>query len=359
MMEEVAIAAACDDCTAEQISEDEILACLVAEMRPKAKVPKKTKLKEGEDQSKEGNEDPIDKYQRENQQLLQASLRLEQENDSLAHRLVTSKIALRTSLDKAEDRVDDLTEQLLQNQLLLKTSEEQIRGKDQEAERLKEMFRRELQNAEQQVKKSSGIVADYKQICSQLTSRLEEQQTAHREETEALKSVVKACPSCCHLLEPPRGREEEAHGDGEGEGDRITVAAATEVPAGGAPDAEQYEAHSRLAERRREEQRRRQEKEALGLQIRGLEKELAQTKLLMVEAKCTIQELQHQNGILSSDLQAAGNSWFSKTFLLGRASGGGLHGYSMPRDGPPQAAWAGPGGALAGWSPKRPLWLHK
>lgn len=38
--------------------------------------------------------------QEENRRLQQASLRLEQENDSLAHKLITSKVALRMALDK-------------------------------------------------------------------------------------------------------------------------------------------------------------------------------------------------------------------------------------------------------------------
>lgn len=38
--------------------------------------------------------------QKENLRLQQASLRLEQENDNLAHRLITSKVALRNALDK-------------------------------------------------------------------------------------------------------------------------------------------------------------------------------------------------------------------------------------------------------------------
>ena len=37
--------------------------------------------------------------QRENKRLLEANMRLEQENDDLAHELVTSKIALRNDLD--------------------------------------------------------------------------------------------------------------------------------------------------------------------------------------------------------------------------------------------------------------------
>lgn len=87
---------------------------------------------------------------------------------------------------------------------------------------LKEVLRRELEKAEQEVKRSTGIISDYKQvqttrtrrrssprsrrveeneadvgasasspsssqICSQLTDRLERQQVAHAEELEALK----------------------------------------------------------------------------------------------------------------------------------------------------------------------------
>lgn len=37
--------------------------------------------------------------QRENRRLQEANMRLEQENDDLAHELVTSKIALRKDLD--------------------------------------------------------------------------------------------------------------------------------------------------------------------------------------------------------------------------------------------------------------------
>lgn len=39
-------------------------------------------------------------WQKENHQLQEASLRLEQENDNLAHRLISSKVALRSALDK-------------------------------------------------------------------------------------------------------------------------------------------------------------------------------------------------------------------------------------------------------------------
>ncbi|CAL8301759.1 unnamed protein product [Boreogadus saida] len=348
MMEEVAVPVAYDSQTplSSPVSEDEVLACLVVETGPKAKGPvKRAKLKDGVVQSQEENEDPIDKYQRENKQLLRASLRLEQENDSLAHRLVTSKIALRTSLDEAEDTVDDLMEQLRQTKHRLRTTEEEMRGRQQEAEQVKEGFKRDLESADQGVKKSARILVDYKQICSQLTLRLEVQQATNTEEMEALKGVLEACPGCRLLLEPV---DESSRGGGGGGGDDDDdddddddVAAATGL---GPEGAEQYALHSRRAERQRAEQRTRREKEALELQVRALERELAQSKLQVVEANCSIQELEHQNSLLSSDLQAARNSWFTKAFVQRRASSGGLSRDSAP---------------LAGWRAKRLAWLPK
>uniref|UniRef100_A0A668AI82 RAB GTPase activating protein 1-like 2 n=1 Tax=Myripristis murdjan TaxID=586833 RepID=A0A668AI82_9TELE len=284
MMEEVSITMAYDAHTVDQMSEEEILACLVAESP--APVPtKRPKLRESQLKALEGEEDPLDKYQRENRQLQQASLLLEQENDNLANKLVTSKIALRNALDQAEDRVDELTKELLQTRHRLQATEEEKRGKEEEAAMLKEVFRRELEKAGQEVKRSSGIIADYKQICSQLTSRLERQQAAHREELEALK-VRMACSRCWHVGYGTTGPRQDEH----------------------------------VAGPREANQRRDRERESLGAEVRQLERELAQTKLQMVEAKCKIQELEHQRGILASDLQAAKNSWFSKAFTSLRTS---------------------------------------
>ena len=44
-------------------------------------------------------EDPVERLERENRRFIEANMRLEQENDDLAHELVTSKIALRNDLD--------------------------------------------------------------------------------------------------------------------------------------------------------------------------------------------------------------------------------------------------------------------
>ncbi|KAG8013252.1 Rab GTPase-activating protein 1-like [Nibea albiflora] len=322
MMEEVSVMMAYDASVMEQMSEEEILACLVADTGPKFTVPtKKAKLRESLLQIMD-DEDPLDKYLRENRELQQASLRLEQENDNLAHRLITSKVALRKALDKAEDRVDELTKDLLHSRHRLQATEEEKRGKEEEAAMLKEVLRRELEKAEQDVRRSSGIIADYKQICSQLTNRLERQQAAHREELDLLKSAMKVCSRCRHVADS----------------DKPSVTAQEPAAAEGheTPDPGRNEDSESLkkAEQRGDDE----EKESLKAQIRELEQDLAQTKLQMVESKCKIQELEHEKGILAKDLEEAKNSWISKAFTAG---------------------WNLHGGSLSAWSAKKLSWPHR
>ncbi|XP_051549941.1 rab GTPase-activating protein 1-like isoform X3 [Myxocyprinus asiaticus] len=222
-------------------------------------------------------EDPIDRYQRENRRLQEASMRLEQENDHLAHELVTSKIALRNDLDQAEDKADVLNKELLNTKQRLVVTEEEKRRQEEETAQLKEVFRRELEKAELEIKKTTAIIAEYKQICSQLSTRLEEQQASTKEELDIVKAKVMACERCREVFSK----------DGP-----LQMPAVT-----------QDNRDSDLDE----------EKDSLKAQLRELELELAQTKLQLVEAKCKIQELEHQKGVLMTEVQAAKNSWFSKT----------------------------------------------
>lgn len=78
-------------------------------------------LKEAEMQE----EDPLDRLQNENHRLSESNMRLEQENDDLAHELVSSKIALRNDLDNAEDRCEVLTKELMQTKSLLLDAEDE------------------------------------------------------------------------------------------------------------------------------------------------------------------------------------------------------------------------------------------
>ncbi|XP_017692402.1 PREDICTED: rab GTPase-activating protein 1-like isoform X1 [Lepidothrix coronata] len=222
-------------------------------------------------------EDPMDRYKRENRRLQEASMRLEQENDDLAHELVTSKIALRNDLDQAEDKADVLNKELLLTKQKLVETEEEKRKQEEETAQLKEVFRKQLEKAESEIKKTTAIIAEYKQICSQLSTRLEKQQAASKDELEVVKGKVMACKHCSEIF---------------------SKEGALKVPAV-STDNKGIEIDD--------------EKDALKKQLREMELELAQTKLQLVEAKCKIQELEHQRGALMNEIQAAKNSWFSKT----------------------------------------------
>ncbi|XP_047929381.1 rab GTPase-activating protein 1-like isoform X3 [Anser cygnoides] len=222
-------------------------------------------------------EDPMDRYKRENRRLQEASMRLEQENDDLAHELVTSKIALRNDLDQAEDKADVLNKELLLTKQKLVETEEEKRKQEEETAQLKEVFRKQLEKAESEIKKTTAIIADYKQICSQLSTRLEKQQAASKDELEVVKGKVMACKHCSEIFSK--------------EGTLKLPSLSMENKGIETDD----------------------EKDALKKQLREMELELAQTKLQLVEAKCKIQELEHQRGALMNEIQAAKNSWFSKT----------------------------------------------
>ncbi|XP_058887899.1 rab GTPase-activating protein 1-like isoform X5 [Acipenser ruthenus] len=282
MMEEVSITVAYDAHVFSQIYEEDFFAKMVAISKPKPVVPtKKLKKYEKEYQAMRENqlqqEDPIDRYKRENRRLQEASMRLEQENDDLAHELVTSKIALRNDLDQAEDKADVLNKELLLTKQKLVDTEDEKRRQEEETTQLKEVFRRELEKADLEIKKTTAIIAEYKQICSQLSTRLEKQQAASKEELDIVKSKVMGCERCSEVF---------------------SKEGTLQLPA---------------VSRDNRDQDMDEEKDSLKKQLREMELDLAQTKLQLVEAKCKIQELEHQRGALLNEIQVAKNSWFNKT----------------------------------------------
>ncbi|XP_073688498.1 rab GTPase-activating protein 1-like [Garra rufa] len=142
---------------------------------------------------------------------------------------------------------------------------------------LKEMCRRELDKSESEIKKNGSIIGEYKQICSQLSERLEKQQTANKGELEKIRLKVEGCEKCSILFNK--------------EG-RLKVLSAPKE--GSEEDTDE-------------------EKEALKNQLREMELELAQTKLQLVEAECKIQDLEHHLGLALNEVQAAKKTWFNRT----------------------------------------------
>ncbi|XP_054614034.1 rab GTPase-activating protein 1 isoform X2 [Dunckerocampus dactyliophorus] len=234
-------------------------------------------------EQQEQQEAPIERYERENRRLQEANMRLEQENDDLAHELVSSKIALRKDLDNAEEKADALNKELLLTKQKLVDSEDEKRRLEEESAQLKEMCRRELDKSESEIKKNGSIIGEYKQICSQLSERLEKQQTANRGELEKIRAKVEGCEKCSSLFNK-EGRV------------RAVLAAAAEGAAAPGGDEEADE-----------------EKEGLKNQLREMELELAQTKLQLVEAECKIQDLEHHLGLALNEVQAAKKTWFNRT----------------------------------------------
>lgn len=251
------------------------LACSMKINQKKLKKYEKEYLVLREQQAQQ--EDPVERYERENRRLQEANMRLEQENDDLAHELVTSKIALRKDLDNAEEKADALNKELLMTKQKLVDAEDEKKRLENEAAQLKEMCRRELDKAELEIKKNSSIISDYKQICSQLSKRLERQQIGNKADLDQIRGKVEGCDRCRELFSK--------------EGTLKIVSTSKDI-------SEEYQD---------------KEKELLKHQLREMELELAQTKLQLVEAECKIQDLEHHLGLALNEVQAAKKTWFNRT----------------------------------------------
>ncbi|KAH3708413.1 hypothetical protein DPMN_067863, partial [Dreissena polymorpha] len=147
-------------------------------------------------------EDPLQRYERENKRLMEANIRLEQENDDMAHELVESKLNLTKQLDQSQDLSESLTRELMTTKKKLLETEEEKQRLETESAQVKEMCRRELERLETDNSRNSVIITDYKQICSQLSERLEKQQTASKTELRSIRDQVKGCENCSKLFEP-------------------------------------------------------------------------------------------------------------------------------------------------------------
>uniref|UniRef100_A0A673Y2M5 Rab GTPase-activating protein 1 n=1 Tax=Salmo trutta TaxID=8032 RepID=A0A673Y2M5_SALTR len=218
-------------------------------------------------EQQEQQEAPIERYERENRRLQEANMRLEQENDDLAHELVSSKILLRKDLDNAEEKADALNKELLMTKQKLVDSEDEKRRLEEESAQVwLALF-----------VSSSVCLFIWLAICSQLSERLEKQQTANKGELEKIRLKVEGCEKCS-ILFSKEGRLKAVRKMKEGS-----------------------------------EEETDEEKEALKNQLREMELELAQTKLQLVEAECKIQDLEHTLGLALNEVQAAKKTWFNRT----------------------------------------------
>ncbi|XP_077987188.1 rab GTPase-activating protein 1-like [Glandiceps talaboti] len=222
-------------------------------------------------------EDPLSRYERENKRLVEANMRLEQENDDLAHELVTSKIALRHDLDTAEDKADSYHKELLTTKEQCIEAQDEVVRLTTELEQVKTMCRVELERQEKENQRNTTIVGEYKQICSQLSERLEKQQTSYKTEIQGIREAVSMCEKCSAMF--------TSNGN-------VQLNVTNKIP--------KEETDPRVIDAEKK--------------LRELELELAQTKLQLVESECKTQDLEHQLTAAVGEIQASKNNWFSKTF---------------------------------------------
>lgn len=127
--------------------------------------------------------------QREISRHLANTLRLERENDDLAHELVTSKIELRRKLDVAEDQIETLSNSIermtRQNEDIFEENKNLLR----EYEQIKEMYRRDVLRLEENGSRSEKLLAEYKNLFSEKSRRAE----IEREQFELQKKHIFVC----------------------------------------------------------------------------------------------------------------------------------------------------------------------
>ncbi|KAF0299150.1 Rab GTPase-activating protein 1 [Amphibalanus amphitrite] len=175
----------------------------------------------------------------------------------------------------AEEQCERLSKDLATSQTRLADTEEEKRRLLEESCQVKELLKRELRKGETELQRNVAIIADYKQICKQLSERLEREQLAASSEIQLLKDIVKSCEGCSQRLSSESLRPVQH------------------------PLSDLCEEQDPVRAR--------------DARIRELELELATTKLAQVEVECKNQDLTHQMGAALAELQASKSTWFHKT----------------------------------------------
>ncbi|GIY53604.1 rab GTPase-activating protein 1 [Caerostris extrusa] len=218
------------------------------------------------------HEDPVSKLQKENSRFQLSNLRLEHENDDLANELINVKSQLGHELKSVSLRkVETYCKEMSSTRKSLTELEDEKRRLETEVNQLKELCRRELQQAESEISRNNNIISEYKQICSQLNCRLEKEQKLFQDFVNAVKDEVEDCEKCSKKLFSSNNTI------------LIMNSNVTNGSNIGVVDNDR--------------------------QVRELELELAQTKLALVEAEC---KNQLNNAV--AEIQASKNTWLHKTW---------------------------------------------
>ncbi|XP_048587663.1 rab GTPase-activating protein 1 isoform X2 [Nematostella vectensis] len=225
-------------------------------------------------------EDPVERFKRENKRLVEANMRLELENDYLAHELVTCKVTLHSKLAEAEELIEELTAKLRVNSKALTETEDERERFKTEGAQLKEMWRKSMQEAEDEKTRHTAIIDEYKKICSQLDERSEKLKTDLQQELVEIKRRIGQCETCGPLFSDEG--QSSLNDD----------------------NADSFKASIKVVDSEK--------------RMRELELELAKTKLSLVEAECHSQDIEHKYSALMAAVEAEGNKpWFKRISFSG------------------------------------------
>lgn len=224
------------------------------------------------------SEDPVERLQRENKQLMLANLRIEQENDALAYELVTTKVSLREKLDEAEERAEDCLRELEVLQKRVPELEDENQKFLNEGSLVKDLLRKSAEESEATRLRYESVIEQYKKICTQLDERSEQLKANLKKELKEIKMRIGSCETCCRLF----SNESRQAKPGE-ENNEFKTSIKIE-------DSDQ--------------------------RMKELELELAQTKLSLVEAECNVQDLEHRlSSFMSAVAAEESKPWFRRSKL--------------------------------------------
>jgi hypothetical protein len=257
--------------------------------------------------------DAIRLMRKENKRLVYSNMRLEQENDDLARELISSKIALRRQLDQCEDRIDALVKENFAATSYSRDLEEDHKRHLEEINQLKDVCRREIEKFEREICRNTGIIADYKQICKQLSERLEKAETKHQQSVDQIMQAIRDCESCHEQVTQLRSSGDQVANGGVNGDSESSNGGMRKKSSDGSCTIASGDGESEMETR-----------------VRELELELAQTKLALVEAECINQDLVHDLNTAQNALQASkSKTWIHKTLTTIREA---KHAATQKRD---------------------------
>nr|CDS24377.1 rab GTPase activating protein 1 [Echinococcus granulosus] len=252
----------------------------------------------------EANENsPVVALQREVWQLREHCGRLEKESESLADTVLSSKTEMQSIIDKLEDKVELLNQELMSVRHELVEKQEECTLLERDSTKVKEMFREALTKHDEQM----GIITEYKTITANLSRRIEEeasQSSTQPKLSQVFVDVVLACNGTCR-----QALDERVPGWSSDSPTSNGVVVALESREGG-------------------------EVEALRRRVKELELELARNKVNLVDAECARQELSHDLMIKTAELEELRNptdvpfthnarQWLAKKWTTATSRGNG------------------------------------